>query len=650
LIGLVICGSIFHSGLVFAQRFGRIGPDGSVGLPFAQMDSAGNQWIIYPGGWIRQGGPQPVFAQAETLVVNGNGAALGSNMARMDGKTGELVIQGMNGGGCIVTRRIFFGSPDGLVRFIDIVKNPQEQDQSFNIQLQSNINFGVTSSMLVADPKHRDNQIGWVAMTGANRAAIEIFAGKDSKNVPTISYEQGNTVVQTSYQVDVHAGKSVAIMHLLGSAASIDQGAQTVLALKSNELLDSLPATLRRQIVNFPASSEMAGDYQILRGDAFDVIELRSGDQLQGTLKEDAYKLDTFYGELTLPTDQVIGLMNVGQYRPRQLVVTSDGQIFGGTLESQTIGMELSSGQVVQVPLTQISRVGYRKRPGEAEEWTFDKPYVIMRSGDRVNVELPDGPIDVVTRYGLLKLDPQSIGSILFQSDDTPVHQIFMTDGSKFAGLVDANEFDMKLASSFATQGVKFPVSSLVSLQLGAKIADPDETTPSLSLTNQDMLIGTLAGSMKLDTLFDTIEINGPEIRKITHPTAGSPDVQVTLWDNTTVSGMLEEQQVQCNLLCGAQINVPVSMLAEYNQPLPQPSASMVDKIKAIAVDLSADDWKQRDEAEASLESLGSPVIGVLKDLRPNEPPEAQERIDAIIKQLSGSDSGNKPPSDPGGG
>ena len=100
---------------------------------------------------------------------------------------------------------------------------------------------------------------------------------------------------------------------------------------------------------------------------------------LKGTLKEKSFKLDTFYGPVELPVEKVIGLINVGEYRPRQLVVTADGEIFGGKLEKETIGIELSSGQVTQVPLGQINRLGYRKRAGEPEEWPGPRQSALHR-------------------------------------------------------------------------------------------------------------------------------------------------------------------------------------------------------------------------------------------------------------------------------
>jgi hypothetical protein len=60
----------------------------------------------------------------------------------------------------------------------------------------------------------------------------------------------------------------------------------------------------------------------------------------------------------------------------------------------------------------------------------------------------------------------------------------------------------------------------------------------------------------------------------------------------------------------------------------------MVDRIKATVKELNAEDWKVRDHAEATLVAMGPVAIGVLKELRPSQPPEAQQRIDSVIKEL----------------
>jgi hypothetical protein len=81
-------------------------------------------------------------------------------------------------------------------------------------------------------------------------------------------------------------------------------------------------------------------------------------------------------------------------------------------------------------------------------------------------------------------------------------------------------------------------------------------------------------------------------------------------------------------------IDVPVSLLSEYSQPLPTPSAATVEKIKSLVSDLNAGDWTQRQTAQASLISMGTAVLSVLRDMRADQPPEGKAGIDAVVKQL----------------
>jgi hypothetical protein len=384
-------------------------------------------------------------------------------------------------------------------------------------------------------------------------------------------------------------------------------------------------------VINFGSTANFIGDLEILRGDVQDVVELRGGDLIKGTIKDTTYKLTASFGEIDLPVSNILGMMNVGQFRPRQLIVTSDGQIFGGTLAKSTVDLQLSSGQVTQIPLAQVSRVGMRKSATEGEEPVMMTSFVQLRSGDRVSVQPPEKPIEVVTRYGRLALQGSSISAIQFQVEEHGVHDVYLTDGSKFAGLVSADAFDFKLVTGGKT--VTFPVSSIFRLQL-QKVDEDGEATATLKLANGDLLVGTLEGQLKLDTAFDTIAINGPEIRQLTHPRDTVSDVQATLWDQTTLTGQLQSATVQCKLASGPVINVPPALIDVYNQPLPRPSDVMIEKIKATVADLNADDWKQRDKAEADLVQMGIAVVGVLKDMRASQTPESQQRIDSILKQV----------------
>ncbi len=225
-------------------------------------------------------------------------------------------------------------------------------------------------------------------MTHANgRVVMEMYGGKSAKTVPTINYQPGNNQVMASLSPTIPAGKEIALMHFHMTTGSVEAGQKFIANMKESKVMASIPAAIRRLIINFRGGENFVGDYEILRGDMLDVVELRSGDQLKGSLKEKTFKLQAFYGLIELPVDRVIGLINAGEFRPRQLIVTRNGEIFGGRLDRDKISLELSSGQVTEIPLMQIARAGYRKQANEPEEWTFDKPVIVMRTGDRICVQ-----------------------------------------------------------------------------------------------------------------------------------------------------------------------------------------------------------------------------------------------------------------------
>jgi len=606
---------------------------GQVPLPYMTPDTSGGMWFIYNDGALRQQMGPGVYQQGGMLTIDGNGFSAANNQGTRTA-SGELLLRNPDMGSVAVTRRIFFDKEHNYVRYVDVLHNSSRQDVSVNVMIQTSLNWGVQQSQLIPDPQHKDQNLAWTGMTNMGRAVLEVYGGSGGKLQPTITAQNGGNVIQASFTVTVPARKEASIMHLHLFVPTLAAGSQFISDLNTAQLVHSLPADVRRSLVNFSAEQDWMGDLSILRGDAFDIVELRGGDQLKGTLTANSYNLTTFYGPVELSSARVVGLLNVGLSRPRQLVVTDDGEIFGGRLDQQTIDITLTGGQTVHVPLEQISRVGFRKRANEPDQWTFDQPLVLMRGGDRVLVKPPTGKIQAATRYGTLELDPSSVAAIAFQTEEGGVHQIFLTDGSRLAGLICGDNIEMELGGAGPQQTVQFPVSGMLRLQLVAKMPDADANSPSLTLTNQDLLCGALQGRLSLQTAFDVITLDAAQIR---HIARSGTDLQVTTWDGSIIDGWIAQTTAPCQLSSGAVLNVPLALMSEYNQPFPLPSPDMVKQIEASAADLNADDWRQRDHAEAALTSMGPAVIGVLRSIRPAQPPEAQQRIDSIIKKVQPS-------------
>lgn len=624
----------------FRRRLpGVVGAGGNVQLPYMFNDGAGTMWRVFNDGWFQEIGASNVYNHAAALIVNGNEVAEQQSTARFDAATGELVIESVGVGTVTVSRHISFDKEQGMLRYIDVYQNAQNQEQTLNVGVQTVVNFGVSAAEMPVDPAKKDKSLAWVAQTNGGQAVVELFAGKGARTFPAITFQPGGNVVQATLSLTLAPGKQLAFMHLHKVVPNQAAGSQFVTDLKEAKLLKSIPSALRRLIVNFPVGPGWIGDIDLLRGDALDVVELSTGDQLRGDLAATSYTLQTPMGPLTLGAEKIVGIVNVGRFHPRQLLVTSDGQVFGGRLADAAVSLRLSSGQVTPIPLNQISRVGYHKRAGEPEEWTFDRPMAVLHDGQRMVVHPLARQFDVSTRYGKLPIPLEALAGIAFQSDESNVHQVTLSDGSRFSGLLEAAELEVTLDAT--QQTIKLPVSGLVWLQLAPR-QEPDDLAPSLRLFNGDALVGTLGGKLNIDTSFDTLEINANEVRSITR-SKELDDVKITLWDGSVVSGQLRESTLNCQLRCGVAMSVAVSLLEEYDQPRPHPSATMMEKIKTLVGQLSANDWKERDRASAALLEMGLVAQGTLAEMRRGQPPEAQRALDVILQKLEAQRKKEKP-------
>src|SRR5688500_5290544 len=140
----------------------------------------------------------------------------------------------------------------------------------------------------------------------------------------------------------IPANKEIALMHFHAVDNSANDGQEFAKKFKEAKAIRDLAPGLRKLIVNFNAASAFYGDYEVLRGDLFDVVEMRTGDQFRGNLKDANYKIATFYGSVEVPAEKVISIVSLGAVRSRQLLFTVDGDVIGGTLDKDKVALELS--------------------------------------------------------------------------------------------------------------------------------------------------------------------------------------------------------------------------------------------------------------------------------------------------------------------
>ena len=627
-------------------------PARPVQLPHVLRDGSGTALNVNVDGSVTDHQGDLFDAGAQLFIGNDFQYAPDNPQATLDPRRGELLFPPMTAHGLTVSRRVSADPRRGWWRYVETLENQGQAPVRTQVRVRFDLSGVVQGVEHPADGggdgRGDKPPVGLAVFDGDDGIAI-LGGGRGAARYaarPHFVTEPNSDGVEVLYDVEVAPRKSVSIVHAVAVRPGLREAADYLRSVKDADVLRGLPPDLLRALANFSVADRMVGDVEILRGDLFDVVELRGGDVYKGTLREKAYRVQTGYGAVDVPAERVVAMVTLGQHRPTQLLVTADGEVFGGTLEGDAVRLELSTGHVTTVPLASVRRLGYRRRAGEPEELRppADRALVTLRAGDRIVVEPPSSPVAVATCYGTLKLEPRAVASIAFQSEARDVHEVRLVDGSRFAGVVAQDRFDLRRASPATgaaagadASAVSFAATSLRRLQLAPDAEEPPPDAPRLSLSNGDLLVGGLTGRLVLETAFDAIALDAEgfqALRPGTPPdggTASPNEVQLTLWDGATLSGRVRGDSVDCVLRCGAAVKVPVAMVEDYTQPRPRPAASAVERIKAVVADLNADDWKTRDHAAAQLASIGPAAAAVLRELREGQPPEVRQRIDQIL-------------------
>jgi hypothetical protein len=596
----------------------------SIPLPYelTGTDAFGSTWTVYNGGRLMQQGESPMMSECLVPVVGARPLTAGGDGATLDG--GDVVLAPVSVGVVSLVRRISTAT-DGSLRVFDTLKNTKSQEASVTLSYRTSINFGVQSARPITDPKRPEKVLGGIAIDGQGRACLILQSGPYGNVTITTSAARPNNAVNSAVALKVPAGKEVCLLSIVYPAPGPDAAERYARELKHGALLASVPPALRKLIINFTPGGAFP-DVDLLRGDALDALELRGGDILRGTITAD-WKLTTPQGDITIPAERVLGMLTPPSARQRQLIATRDGELIGGTLASSTLRIELTSKQVMEVPLAQVARVGMRKSPADIDEPSREKPFLLFRSGDLRLFTPPTTPIEVATRFGRLRLDPQSIDTIDLQPEGAAAQLITLRDRSRFAGIVLADALEIQLQHTAAP--AKLPLAALRKMQFRPSDDDAGATS-AVTLIGGDTISGNLAGDLRVQTSYGILTAKAADIRRIQR-VEGAADLQVTLWDNTTVRGDLLDTHLPLATQGAGALAMPLALVDSYTCAAPAAQSALAQQIQELVRKLDADDWKERENAEKELAAMGAPIAPALRQLRPSQSPEAQQRIDAIL-------------------
>jgi len=601
-----------------------------VSLPQNLKDGAGYLWDIQRYGSITQGTGR-AYSGGLYLYLNNSRLSF-SGQGWINAAGDEIETPQYSRNNLRISRRIKVYRDRGMARWLDIYENTSSQAVAVKARLYSDMITTVSRTVYSS---------GESRFTGADTAFVTVntYSGapsllhyvcsKRSKVRPTVTV-QGDDI-NVYYNFTVPARKTVVVCYFESQNRSATELTKLMKSFRPARALRDLPFSVRKLLINMPAATGIGG-IVLERSATGDLVYNTHGDPIFGTIGNESFRFETFFGPMTIPAGEVIGLAAVGGEDRRFRALLAGGQIIAGQMPEQAaMRFELPSGGKLSVPFAAVRQCAYRVSKDKPDEVRFAGPLVILRTGDRVAFRPGSAQLKFRTRHGTVGLDPNSLLSITLDNAGNAVHRANFLNGSQLAGLLEPARIPLTLKL-----GPKLTIRRHLIAQVQfAEQSEPDTTLDAVTLSNNDELFGRLAEeSLTLETKYGKVTLSPENIRAMSFSRTHLGRMSLRLWDGSILRGQCGKQTLAFQIMPGPTLDIHVGQYVQISRKQALPPKRVRERLEHLVRQLGAESYKDRQAATDGLVKMGKGIVPMLRESLAAGDPEVRQRITIVLERL----------------
>jgi len=628
-------------------------------------DKKGNSWNVEENGALGRIGTSMINSG---LVLSVNGQKFFTKQPLMTGDGREFIMQGGENTslpGLRITRRIRVMEEEGGLRYLEILTNTSANPFILNVTLSTN--FSGNYKTFVTDRGNseaiilNENEGGILvtpASTQSNKAFLFALCAAGSDNKPTIS-ARNRYALSFQYRLSIAPGQTRVLAHSVAQVVVPPQFnrrnlMKTFRPFSINKIAGEIPKKYRSFLANGKDSTSLSysdlmantslKSLGVARGPN-DVLAMGEKTRLIGMAKCSDFRMNTAYGEIVLPFENVAAVVGLNKgLRETVRVFLRDGQVFSGKAEVDEFSFSLANGGRMNLSLNSLDRLVRAKHKGEN---IWDKTVVAMIEtfdGDRLRINKEeDIKLTGVTPWGELVF---SIPDLIWMGpyEGEPVgHFVELKNGNSC--LVFPSGKPLKLHSEiFGEHDLDLHrIRSIITKSASdrTKYGGISGLATFIQLPGNQQIVGTLEDShIKLISNGDVINLAPGEIRKLLRSDGKSsgnsvskPGFRIELWDGGFVDGFFQSESLSVKV-GERNWRIPLSDIEELETPTPSLGDGALKKIKTLLTSLAADAWVDREKATNELGAFGYLARPVLQqEANKNPDPEVRRRIERILSE-----------------
>lgn len=625
----------------------HIPPGRNVSFTYNMTDGAGFRWDIQYYGTVGQG---TNYVYSGGLYLQVDGTSVHSNGMGWANPAGdELEIGPFNRGSVRIYRRIRVSKDAGLARWLDIYENANaSQEVSLNVQVYTNTNWTINERYFsTGKDTFTDKDCAFITTSpsGNNPPALwHYVCGPTSKVRPGVSIQ--NNQIYVRHNLKVPAGKSIVVCYFESQNHSVEELKKLMRTFRPERALKDLPSPVRRLIVNIPCGEDLGG-VELERIESGDTISTVHGDPIYGRITNKSFVLDTYFGRMDLPAEQVVGMAAVSGEEGLLRALLTGGQILAGRCEADArLDVTLPDRGTLRVPLTDIRQWAYRISKDRPEDLSakegFTGPVMVLRTGDRVAIRTEGLPLKLRSRHGVVDLKAADLTLIAMDNPGNGVHRVTFLNGSRLAGFLEPERLPvtLQLGSQFTV-----PRDLLAQMQFAAE-EKPDPALDAAALTNGDELFGRLTTpELTVQSDYGTVTLKPENIQSMSFSPTHVGRVVIQRWDGSVLRGQCRQDTLTFQVSPGPAVQLHVGQVSQVRRQEALPPLEDRQKLERLVGQLGAESYKDRQAATEELLRMGKGILPMLRKFSATTDPEVRQRLEDVMEKLGGIPT---PPAPPG--
>ena len=212
-------------------------------------------------------------------------------------------------------------------------------------------------------------------------------------------------------------------------------------------LVTVLPAVAQEQPAESRAEEQDTCMTVVLdseRSSNTDIILLRNGDKLTGTILNKAFGIRTSYASLSFNNGMIAGIDLEGGANNIEAIITVNNNRFSGFIDDPVFVFKLQSGTQVEIRREKVLKAIFRVREAE-RSGIPQRQFIILKNGDFFSGKVLTEKLTLGTTYAKISIQLRETESITLIGANNPLTKVLLRNQDTVQGVLETEDIEIEL-------------------------------------------------------------------------------------------------------------------------------------------------------------------------------------------------------------